>query len=241
MFKKWFLLTSVVAGIALLAGIAVAEFSNTSGSVFINYDGVNNDYAGGLAVAPNGDIFVGGSILPPSNLETCMAASLLSTGDLNTLFGGGIVATNVNPNYPSFARTCVVQPADGKLILGGGATYYTGKIKGVPQTKTDFALVRYNTNGTLDSTFGSKGIVTTAVTSTCNDQIMSIVLQPDGKIVAIGYTAGGTPPYIAQMVRYTSLGALDTKFGKNGIVTIPSSPQAWLARQLRSPCKAPRR
>ena len=171
-------------------------FCYGSGSVFLNYDGVNNDGAGGLAVAPNGDIFVGGNIAPSSNL-TFMAASLLSTGDLNTSFGGGIVATNVNPNYPSFARTCAVQP-NGKLILGGAATYYTGKIKGVPQTKTDFALVRYNTNGTLDSTFGSKGIVTTAVTSTCDDEIFSIVLQPlDGKIVAIGYTLGGPHVYSA--------------------------------------------
>ena len=75
-----------------------------------------------------------------------MAADLSPTGDLNKAFGGGIVATNVNPNYPSFAATCAVQP-DGKLILAGAATYYTGKIKGVPQTKADFALVRYNTNG----------------------------------------------------------------------------------------------
>ena len=54
MFRKWFFLTSVVAGVAMLAGVAVASFDvfDGSGSVFLNYDGVNNDDVGGLAVAP---------------------------------------------------------------------------------------------------------------------------------------------------------------------------------------------
>jgi len=58
-------------------------------------------------------------------------------------------------------------------------------------SNNDFALVRYNTNGTLDTTFGSGGIVTTPV-GTGHDAANALGIQSDGRIVAAGYSFNGS-------------------------------------------------
>ena len=103
--------------------------------------------------------------------------------------------------------------ADGKLVVVG-QTYQNNDFSG-----EDFVVARYNPDGTLDRTFGSRGRVRTdfpglaAVPS-------SVVIQPDGKIVV----AGGAFPLFTfagdfKIVRYNRNGSLDTSFGDGGIVT----------------------
>ena len=85
----------------------------------------------------------------------------------------------------------------------------------------DFALVRYNTDGSLDTTFGTGGKVTTAV-GTVRDKAFALVIQPDGKLVAAGYSNIGTlatPLLRFALARYNTNGTLDTTFGTGGIVT----------------------
>src|SRR5436190_17286841 len=99
-------------------------------------------------------------------------------GDLDPTFGsGGKVSTAIGSGHDD-ANAMVLQP-DGKIVAGGwtvsGANYL-------------FGLARYNSNGTLDASFGSGGIVTTAFGGT-RDPCYAIVLQSDGKIVAAGYSA----------------------------------------------------
>src|SRR5204863_446060 len=81
----------------------------------------------------------------------------------------------------------------------------------------DFALVRYNPDGSLDTSFGGTGKVTTAILS-LNDQANSVAIQPDGKIVAAGYSYNGSNDDFA-LVRYNPDGSLDTSFGSTGKVT----------------------
>ena len=71
----------------------------------------------------------------------------------------------------------VLQP-DGKLVAAGQAQS--------PSIFTDTALARYHPNGTLDSTFGSGGLVTTDVPPGGSDGAFAIVLQADGKLVTAG-------------------------------------------------------
>lgn len=93
-------------------------------------------------------------------------------GDLDTSFNGtGIVTTSIG-SLGTEAYGVAIQP-DGKIIAVG----YSG----------DIALVRYNNNGNLDTTFHSTGIVTTSISNTY-DSGEAIVLQPDGKIIVTGYT-----------------------------------------------------
>ena len=88
----------------------------------------------------------------------------------------------------------------------------------------DFALVRYNANGTLDTSFGGgDGKVTTPV-GTSYDEGYSVALQPDGKIVVAGYSDNGAN-YDFALARYNSDGWLDTSFGGgDGMVTTPIGP-----------------
>src|SRR5215468_11669588 len=84
----------------------------------------------------------------------------------------------------------------------------------------DFALARYNTNGTLDTTFGTSGKVTTdfAGADDMPSEPSAVALQSDGKIVVVGQTLVGGFNNFA-LARYNGNGTLDTSFGTSGRVT----------------------
>jgi uncharacterized delta-60 repeat protein len=124
-------------------------------------------------------------------------------GTLDSTFGtAGKVFTTISTGADR-ARSVALQ-ADGKIVVGGSAV----------GTLADFALVRYNTNGTLDTTFGTTGIV---MTNNYVDEIYGIAIQPDGKII----TAGSVAPFGQNarwaVCRYNSNGILDTTFATNGM------------------------
>ncbi len=108
----------------------------------------------------------------------------------------------------------------GKIVVGGytwdGATY-------------DFAVARYNPDGTLDNSFDGDGTVTTPLSST-NGREGGLTLQPDGKILVAGSTYNGTDHDFA-LVRYNPGGSLDASFGTNGklITGLGSSDEEALA------------
>jgi len=130
-----------------------------------------------------------------------------SAGDVDTTFGtGGRVTTDFSGNA-DFASSVVVQP-DGHIITGGFAT----------GAGRDFALARYTPNGTLDNTFGSGGIVVDAL-SQSDDQIGSIKLLPDGKIICAGTLFTDATGFDFVLTRYTPEGKPDVTFGSNGTVT----------------------
>ena len=145
-------------------------------------------------------------------------------GSLDTTFGGdGIVTTPVGPDSKEDTANALVLQPDGKIVAAGGASADGGR--------RDFALVRYNADGTLDTTFGSGGIVTTTIGLAYNvSGAYALVLQPDGKLVAAGlaYMGEGRKTDFA-LARYTADGALDPTFGAgggdgDGIVTTDVSP-----------------
>src|SRR5207237_218370 len=83
----------------------------------------------------------------------------------------------------------------------------------------DFAMVRYNSDGSLDSHFGNGGKVFTDFAGR-DDSASSIAIQANGKIVVAGGAGLDAPPYeVFALARYTSDGSLDTAFGTGGKVT----------------------
>src|SRR5207245_8040541 len=76
-----------------------------------------------------------------------------------------------------------------------------------------FALVRYNADGSLDLTFNGTGKVNTPIT--VNDRAWALALQTDGKIVVAGDTNDGNPSKFA-VARYNSNGSLDSSFNGTG-------------------------
>jgi uncharacterized delta-60 repeat protein/uncharacterized repeat protein (TIGR01451 family) len=137
-------------------------------------------------------------------------------GDLDPLFSGdGKVITDVS-GYETTGGMAV-QP-DGRIVTVGRANF--------EETSTDFALVRYNTDGSPDTGFGDgDGIVTTDF-DFGNDEGVGVALQPDGKIVAVGGTANfsGNGAWLA--ARYNADGSLDTTFGEGGKVVTEIDPDA---------------
>jgi uncharacterized delta-60 repeat protein len=114
----------------------------------------------------------------------------------------GVETTDLT-GHDDAARAVAVQP-DGKIVAAGTAE--TGG------ANFDFALVRYNPDGTLDKTFDGDGIVTTDL-GTFNDDATDIAIQPDGKIVVVGDTDQNTV-----LARYLPDGKLDPTFNGTGTV-----------------------
>lgn len=169
-----------------------------------------------LAIQTDGNIVAGGVSVQGSPTFTLVRYD--STGALDTSFGtGGIVTTQIGM-FASMNE--IVLQNDGKIIAVGYA--HDG-------ASICFVLARYNTDGSLDGTFGTGGIVTTYFGS--NAQIQSVVVQSDGKIVVAGFTVdennNNTTSFV--VARYTSTGLLDTTFNSTGynIVQIQNGSSAY--------------
>jgi uncharacterized delta-60 repeat protein len=135
------------------------------------------------------------AFLLPANVDA-------AGGMLDTSFGSnGIVVTDLGS--PSDTGVNLVLQTDGKIVLAGTAQLDSSN----PNNQTSI-LVRYNPNGTLDTTFGTNGKVTTAVGG-------PVALQTDGKLIVGGGMAGAIG-----LARYNSNGTLDNTFGTNGIVSV---------------------
>jgi len=121
-------------------------------------------------------------------------------GTLDASFGTGgtVVTTGANPLH---ANAMALQP-DAKIVVVGSS--------GVDAAKT-FYVLRYNSDGSLDSSFGSGGSVTTAFDLVAGSEARSVALQPDGKIVVVGGSAGA-----CALARYNADGTLDPTFGTGG-------------------------
>jgi uncharacterized delta-60 repeat protein len=132
-----------------------------------------------------------------------------SDGTLDATFGGdGLVATNFT-RFDDRADELAIQQ-DGKIAVAGTANYFSSRAR--------FAVARYNSDGTLDSSFGGDGKVTTEFFRGSFDGAFSVAVQGGGEIVAVGQAGGGTAGRIG-VARYQIDGSLDPTFGGDGRVT----------------------
>ena len=134
-------------------------------------------------------------------------------GSLDRSFGNGGIVTTTFPEG-SYAFDVALQP-DGKIIAAGTVfvDFNPGDI-----SDTDFALARYNSDGSLDTTFGNGGTLMTDFFGN-EDDAFSVLIQPDGKIVAVGSANNPASYYDFAAVRYLSNGTIDTTFGVAGKVS----------------------
>ncbi len=136
------------------------------------------------------------------------SVALAASGDLDTTFSGDGKIIQSFGGIGHRGQDVAVQ-ADGKIVVVGEKHTSTGR---------DFAIARYNVNGSLDKTFSGDGrqVVSVGVL----DQAFSVAIQKDGKIVVGGQacTADGAVCDVA-LVRLNANGALDKSFGVNGKVT----------------------
>ena len=134
-------------------------------------------------------------------------------------FPPGTVFTDFDADAFDDTAFAIVIQADQKIVVGG-------IVRDTSIGQNVFGLARYNTDGSLDSTFDGDGRVFTPqfnsgfplFTPATNSGIFGLALQPDGKIVAVGFaTIGGVDRFA--IARYNTDGSLDTGFGINGQMT----------------------
>lgn len=159
--------------------------------------------AQGIVRQSDGKIVVAGSSLDIS-ISAFSAIRYNTNGSIDTTFGdNGRVLTRFG-NNGGIGTTAAIQ-TDGKILIGGYVDFASG-------SDYAFGIVRYNSNGSLDTGFGSGGIV--VVNFANNGFLNALTVQTDGKIVAAGNTSSSFA-----VVRLNSNGSLDTTFSGDGIVT----------------------
>jgi uncharacterized delta-60 repeat protein len=207
----------VAAGQTVLGGTG-SDFAlvryNADGSRDQSFDGdgivttdlVNNSYdlANAVAVQPDGKIVAVGVSAINGNFDFALAR-YNPDGSLDTTFDGDGKVTTVFSQSSDNAYAVVIQ-TDGRIVVAGNVSNGT----------SDFALARYNADGSLDTSFDADGKVSTDIAGT-NDGAASLALQADGRIVAAGGVVfSGAGDYA--LVRYNPDGSLDQSFDGDGKV-----------------------
>lgn len=131
-----------------------------------------------------------------------------TNGTLDSSFGvGGMVIDSIGLSDDNEASCIAIQP-DGKIIVGGFAFI---------STDFDFVLLRFNTNGTHDSTFGTYGIITKNLGD--DNFANSIALQANGKILLCGSTSNGNDQDFV-VVRFNHDGSTDVNYAAAGMALV---------------------
>jgi uncharacterized delta-60 repeat protein len=205
-------------GLVRLTPTGAADLTfGTSGAIFTDFG--SSDVARAIVQQPDGKLILAGYAHNGSDNDFALAR-YDANGNLDTSFGnGGKVTTEISGQDGAYAMAL---QADGKIILAG----QTG-------VAGDFALVRYNPNGTLDTSFGTGGKIITDLGGSAT--AFAVAVQSGGKIVAAGRgpcltnceqinfvnPPGGSTTDTSEfvLVRYNaSNGSLDSSFSSDGKV-----------------------
>lgn len=168
------------------------------------------DAAAAAVALPDGGIAVAGVAMGPSGEGSDFAVvRYMPTGLVDTGFGsGGIVITDFGGN--DWASDLTVQP-DGRLVVVGSAAqsfFFSPDLVG---------MARYNRDGSIDAGFGLGGKVMEPFGSVGGSAATSVLLQPDGHLVVVGYTNFSAGDFVVG--RFDRDGVLDAGFGSGGKVT----------------------
>lgn len=217
--KPLLLALALGLGLALsLAGVSTTQATGP-GDLDTSFNGTGfvtktigiQDVGYGIIVQSDGRIVVVGL----TGGRHCVVLRYESDGHLDPTFGiGGVVTTAVSLD----GNTCfgIALQVDGKIVVTGDSSW------GISH-RPALTVIRYNQDGTLDSTFNGTGVVTTAVGTTSRGN--GVVVQPDGKIVVTGESNFDT---LITVVRYNDDGTLDGGFGGDGIITTTANgPYNW--------------
>ncbi len=178
-----------------------------------------NDFGSGVVLQPDGKIVVVGDSYYDKSREV-LVLRCNSDGSLDSTFGKGGVAT-----YRSQTKENkdlgfgVMLQSDARIVVVGST--HNGKTY-------EPMILRYNSDGSLDSSFGKGGVVTYKGLSDADGWGRAVAIQPDGKIVMVGvsYT---TKKCDVVTVRYNADGSLDKGFGEGGVAlsTCPPGGRDW--------------
>ena len=220
--------TAIAAALMLMAGgcgggaskAAAPELKPPSGSLDTSFGvggmvnaawGLNTCYARGIVQQSDGKILVAGTAYQGSYYDYDFAiARYNSNGILDSSFGfNGMVFADLNRSG-DLLSAITIQPDEKILALG--TTY-------VANYQAQFALTRHNPDGSLDTTFNLTGkVITPSPENNC--EATSVTVQPDGKILVVGFSYANNLQKSSVVIRYNSNGMLDTSFNNTGILIL---------------------
>ncbi len=181
-----------------------------------------DDLAQGIALQADGKIVVAGFSRGGFAL-----ARYEADGTPDATFGTNGTVTDPGTAGPGDAASDVEILSDGKILIAGSNG--TGGCESCgSDMSTSFALMRFNVDGTIDTTFEDQGLVLTAV-SAKDDAVSDLAVQTDGRIVVAGVSRqrrGGGGDSRFALARYDADGSLDPTFGGGGVITTNFSP-SW--------------
>ena len=184
-----------------------------TGGVAVAAVGTSYDAAASIDIQSDGKLVVAGNYCPTATYSETRSPALVrfnQNGTLDASFAdNGIVRSLLGMSFSQF-YSVAIQP-DGKVVAAGFAISSSNS--------RDMLIVRYQSNGTLDSSFGRGGLVTTHANGL--SRANSIAVQQDGKILAAGYShvdpAAQTSDTYLTVVRYLPNGGVDADFGSSGV------------------------
>jgi uncharacterized delta-60 repeat protein len=168
--------------------------------------GAGTEAAHAVALQADGKLLVAGSVDEVGKGKSVLLVRLNADGSLDSSFGQGGQVVGALGGGSSEAFAIAVQ-ADGKIVLGGHAA----RAAATTTTGLDFALLRFNSNGTPDTRFGQGGVVVDALRpGTQRDSVYALALQVvNGETMIVA--AGGEADFVVQ--RYRADGTRDATFG----------------------------
>jgi uncharacterized delta-60 repeat protein len=161
-----------------------------------------NDFGNAVALQPDDKILIAGRLYTES-----VVLRYTVTGTLDSTFNGNGIVTNA-----------IGQLSEGfDLIATNNKIVMVGVLE---ESESNFLITRHDMNGNLDSSFNGSGIVTTSIKAGTDDLgFISVAIQPDNKIVAVGESSDANNSPVIALMRYNDNGSLDTDFNETGIVT----------------------
>lgn len=215
------------------AGLQIVRF-NADGTPDTSFGGdgqVVASFAGGISARAvmfqsDGKLVVAGYLsFTSGDLRDIFLARFAADGSPDPTFGtGGTAIIDLTPNGIETVFDAALL-ADGKIIIAGQKNDTVGF--------ADFLIARFDTNGAVDTTFGSNGFTTVAVAPSNNDLADSVAVAPDGKIVVGGIYTSFSVSNAPVLVRLMSDGTLDSTFDSDGIL-IPTAVNRPVAVLVQS-------
>lgn len=179
-------------------------FGTNGITVVSNFSIGSTDESSSVKLNSNGDIILAGTSITLTNHFCFAIAKFDSTGAIYTSFGtNGKVTTNLSTFSIKLTCNSMAIQSDNKIILGGSFT----NLASIPNQTDSFALARYNTDGSLDTTFGltGNGLILQDIVAYPDKEVgNSIAIQTDGKILVGGTisTFNDGAPYDFILARY---------------------------------------
>jgi len=176
--------------------------------------GTQTDKANNVTIQSDGKILICGRIDPNTLNPKFFISRYDSLGNLDNSF-----AINGKIIDSMYTFNVIKVQTDGKIIAAGSKTY---NINGIFNWRTDFFVSRYNSNGSIDNSFGTNGVV--ILNADTSNFFTDLEIQNDGKILACGKGNNPSNPINGnhRIFRLNSNGTIDNSFGTNGRITMPS-------------------